>query len=96
MISTILSNKKLPEYEKELKRLQDELAFLFIAGSDAPTQVMAITFFHLLWNPETCQKLKDELDEAIPVLSEADWTKLKILPYLVRQKSILSGLCNFD
>ena len=44
---------------------------------------MAITLFHLLWNPKTYQKLKDELDEAFPVLSDADWTKLKSLPYLV-------------
>ena len=83
MISTILSNKKLPDEEKELERLEQELKFLIIAGTDAPSQVMALTMFHLFWNPEICQKLKDELDEAFPVLSDADWTKLKHLPYLV-------------
>lgn len=83
MISTILSNKKLPAKEKELDRLDNELHFLIFAATDAPSQVMAITLFHLLWNPETYQKLKDELDEAFPVLSDADWTKLKSLPYLV-------------
>ncbi|KAI2700473.1 hypothetical protein CBS147332_8084 [Penicillium roqueforti] len=82
MLSTILSNKKLPDEEKELERLEQELKFLIIAGTDAPSQVMALTMFHLLWNPEICQKLKDELDEAFPVLSDADWTKLKYLPYL--------------
>ncbi|CAG8899639.1 unnamed protein product [Penicillium egyptiacum] len=82
MISTILSNEKVPDVEKELERMADELKFLLVAGSDAPSQVMAITMFHLLWNPETYQKLKDELDEAFPILSEADWTKLKYLPYL--------------
>ncbi|KAJ5603009.1 hypothetical protein N7537_005965 [Penicillium hordei] len=68
--------------EKEFDRLDNELHFLIFAATDAPSQVMAITLFHLLWNPETYQKLKDELDEAFPVLSEADWTKLKSLPYL--------------
>lgn len=85
MISTILSNEKLLDDEKDLERLRQELTFLMIAGTDAPSQVMAITLFHLLWNPETYQKLKDELDEAFPVLSDADWTKLKSLPYLVRR-----------
>ncbi|KGO36084.1 Cytochrome P450 [Penicillium expansum] len=89
IIPTILSNEKVPDHEKDLKRLQDELSFLIIAGSDAPSQVMAITVFHLLWNPETYQKLKDELDEAFPVLSEADWTKLKGLPYLPRKSAVL-------
>ncbi|KAJ5282252.1 hypothetical protein N7497_012066 [Penicillium chrysogenum] len=82
MISTILSNEKVPSTEKELERMTDELKFLIIAGSDAPSQVMAITLFHLLWNPETCQKLKAELDEAFPVVADADWTQLKNLPYL--------------
>ncbi|CAI7646474.1 unnamed protein product [Penicillium glandicola] len=82
MMSTILSNKKLPDYEKELERLEHEMRFLILAGTDAPSQVTAITLFHLLWNPETYQKLKDELDEAFPVLGEADWSKLRHLPYL--------------
>ncbi|CAI7667573.1 unnamed protein product [Penicillium viridicatum] len=82
MISTILSNKRLPAKEKELDRLDNELHFLLFAATDAPSQVMGIILFHLLWKPETYQKLKDELDEAFPVLSDADWTKLKSLPYL--------------
>lgn len=56
---------------------------------------MAITVFHLLWNPETYQKLKDELDEAFPVLSEADWTKLKGLPYLVSRHKFSHAFVNF-
>ncbi|CAG7962115.1 unnamed protein product [Penicillium nalgiovense] len=82
IISTILSNEKVPDTEKELNRMTDELKFLILAGSEAPSQVMAITLFHLLWNPETYQKLKAELDEGFPVVADADWTKLKNLPYL--------------
>jgi hypothetical protein len=37
----ILSNEKVPSTEKELERMTDELKFLIIAGSDAPSQVMA-------------------------------------------------------
>lgn len=85
IISTILSNEKVPDTEKELNRMTDELKFLILAGSEAPSQVMAITLFHLLWNPETYQKLKAELDEGFPVVADADWTKLKNLPYLVRR-----------
>ncbi|KAJ5199135.1 Cytochrome P450 [Penicillium cf. griseofulvum] len=82
IISTVLSNEKVPDHEKEFERLKDELQFLLLAGTDAPSQAMAITMFHLLWNPETHKKLKDELDEAFPILSDADWNKLKNLPYL--------------
>ncbi|KAJ5165086.1 uncharacterized protein N7500_006916 [Penicillium coprophilum] len=82
VMSKILSNDKLPDNEKELPRLLDEFEFVLIAGTDAPSQVIAITLFYLLWNPETYQKLRDELNEAFPVLGEADWTKLKSLPYL--------------
>ncbi|OQE21558.1 hypothetical protein PENFLA_c014G03393 [Penicillium flavigenum] len=89
MVSTILSNEKVPGTEKELERMTDELKFLILAGSDAPSQVMAITLFHLLWNPETCQKLKAELDEAFPVVADADWTKLKNFPYLVPKSAVL-------
>jgi cytochrome P450 len=90
MISTILSNEKVPGTEKELESMTDELKFLIIAGSDAPSQVMAISLFHLLWNPEPYQKLKAELDEAFPVVADADWTKLKNLPYLVSSSPIIS------
>ncbi|KAJ6132408.1 hypothetical protein N7471_007623 [Penicillium samsonianum] len=89
MISTILSNEKLLDDEKDLERLRQELTFLMIAGTDAPSQVMAITLFHLLWNPKTYQELKDELDEAFPVLSDANWTKLKSLPYLSYKSAVL-------
>ncbi|KAJ5360336.1 hypothetical protein N7517_009527 [Penicillium concentricum] len=89
MISTILSNEKLPNEEKELERLEQEMHFVILAGTDAPSQVMAITLFHILWNPKAHQKLKDELDEAFPDLSDADWSKLKSLPYLPCKSAVL-------
>jgi cytochrome P450 len=83
IISSVLSNEKVPAYDKGLKRLKHELHFLMLAGTDAPSQALAVTMFHLLWNPEPYKKLKEELDEAFPVLADADWNKLKSLPYLV-------------
>ncbi|KAK2743929.1 hypothetical protein FQN57_004552 [Myotisia sp. PD_48] len=79
----IANDPKLPPYEKDLHRLEDEAIFLLVAGVDAPSQVLAITMFHVLRNPDVFQKLNSELLSAIPdpkiIPSLA---KLESLPYL--------------
>ncbi|OGE52283.1 hypothetical protein PENARI_c010G05427 [Penicillium arizonense] len=83
MLSTILASDKAPKEEKDFERLAQEMTFIMVAGTDAPSQVMAITMFHILRSPDIHQKLKAELNDAFPVpVSNADWNKLEHLPYL--------------
>jgi len=76
MVSSILASDKLPDEEKDLARLADEMEVVVFAGTDTPSQVMAITLFHILWNPEVHQKLKAELAGAFPIASDANWNKI--------------------
>lgn len=80
----MLANDKLPASEKETKRLQDEATFFMLAASDAPSQALAITTFHILDNPEVLGKLRDELFSAFPVFTGIlSLDELEPLPYLV-------------
>ncbi|KAI9157893.1 benzoate 4-monooxygenase cytochrome P450 [Paramyrothecium foliicola] len=80
---TILANPDVPESEKQFRRLQDDAIFLLMAGTDAPGQVLAITIFHVLNNPNVLQKLRKELFTAIPDLASLpDLVQLEALPYL--------------
>lgn len=87
----ILANDKVPPSEKETKRLQDDAIFFMLAASDAPSQALAITTFHILDNPEVLQRLKDELFSAFPdVTSIPSLDELEPLPYLVRKSHLPS------
>ncbi|KAJ5993682.1 hypothetical protein N7451_009406 [Penicillium sp. IBT 35674x] len=79
----MLANDKLPPSEKETKRLQDEATFFMLAASDAPSQALAITTFHILDNHEVLERLRDELFLAFPqVTSPLSLDELEPLPYL--------------
>ncbi|KAE8153060.1 cytochrome P450 [Aspergillus avenaceus] len=80
---TILASTDVPDNEKERTRLEDDAIFLLIAGTDAPTQVIAITMFHILNNSEVHRRLRTELRSALPDVSiDPDLTTLEQLPYL--------------
>ncbi|KAE8381597.1 benzoate 4-monooxygenase cytochrome P450 [Aspergillus bertholletiae] len=80
---TILADPDVPESEKQSRRLEDDAIFLMMAGTDAPSQAIAITMFHILNNPRVYQKLKEELFE-----NTTEWntihtlSQLEQLPYL--------------
>jgi cytochrome P450 len=58
--------------------------FLMMAGTDAPSQAMAISIFHILNNHAVYKKLKAELFTNIPdVASMPTVGSLEQLPYLV-------------
>lgn len=87
----ILDNDQLPDGEKELPRLIDEAKFLLVAGTDAPSQVLALTMFHVLDNQDVYQHLREELMLAIPDKKACpSWDKLERLPYLARTRVISS------
>ncbi|PLB53957.1 cytochrome P450 [Aspergillus steynii IBT 23096] len=58
---TILENEKVPESEKKFARLADDAIFLMIAGTDAPSQALAITMFYVLRHPEVHERVRAEL-----------------------------------
>ncbi|KAF3394031.1 Trichodiene oxygenase [Penicillium rolfsii] len=83
IIDHLLRNDKLPPAERTLARLTDEAKFLLVAGTDAPSQVMSITLYHLLSNATIYNSLQAELQAAIPDPSvNASWSDLERLPYL--------------
>ncbi|KAJ6027459.1 benzoate 4-monooxygenase cytochrome P450 [Penicillium canescens] len=83
IIKHIMQNYKLPPAERILARLTDEAKFLLVAGTDAPSQVMAITMYHVLRNVMVYNQLQEELQAALPDAdAEASWGELERLPYL--------------
>lgn len=67
-----------------MARLTDEAKFLLVAGTDAPSQVMAITIYQVLSNPNIYGLLQEELQVALPDTSvDPLWSNLERLPYLV-------------
>jgi hypothetical protein len=54
------------------------------AGTNAPSQTIAMTMFHILNNPTTYRRLKKELFAAIPdVTATPNMDRLEQIPYLV-------------
>ncbi|KAE8340490.1 hypothetical protein BDV24DRAFT_151855 [Aspergillus arachidicola] len=88
---TILADPDVPASEKESSRLEDDAVLLMIAGTDAPSQATAITFFHILNNPKVHEKLKVELFKNIPEVGTVPTIyQLEQLPYL--SATITEGL----
>ncbi|THC93438.1 hypothetical protein EYZ11_007097 [Aspergillus tanneri] len=79
----ILADPDVPPSEKISPRLEDDAIFLMMAGTDAPSQAIAITIFHILNNPAVHQKLKAELFANVSdVTSTPTLELLEKLPYL--------------
>ena len=80
----ILANPDVPLLEKSQSRLEDDAIFLMLAGTDAPSQTIAVTMFHILKNPTIYKRLKEELFAAIPDVTAAPCVdQLEQIPYLV-------------
>ncbi|KAJ6027455.1 uncharacterized protein N7446_003953 [Penicillium canescens] len=79
----ILANPEVPLLKKSQSRLEDGAIFLMLAGTDAPSRTLAITMFHILRNPATYQRLKDELFAALPDVKAVPCIdQLENVPYL--------------
>ncbi|KAK1990315.1 cytochrome P450 [Colletotrichum falcatum] len=78
-----LRDSDLPPEEKSLERLCDEAEILTGAGSETTAQALARIFFYLKHVPRVLQKLRAELDAAMPSAADVlPWTELQKLPYL--------------
>ncbi|KAK2040890.1 cytochrome P450 [Colletotrichum somersetense] len=78
-----LRDSDLPPEEKSLERLCDEAEILTGAGSETTAQALARIFFYLKHVPEVLQKLRLELDAAMPgAVDILPLTELQKLPYL--------------
>jgi hypothetical protein len=80
----IMANPDVPLLEKSHSLLENDAIFLMLAGTDAPSQTIAMTMFHILDNPTTYQRLKEELFAAIPdVTAMLSLDRLEQIPFLV-------------
>ncbi len=61
-----LLNSDLSPDERSLSRLEDEGLTVVGAGQITTAHFLALTSYHILANPEILQKLKTELESAIP------------------------------
>ncbi|KAJ5174167.1 Cytochrome P450 [Penicillium canariense] len=79
----VLLASSLPPEELTQTRLQHEAVSIVGAGFDTTREMLATIAYHVLANPETYRKLRDELHTAIPDPSQIlTWAELQQLPYL--------------
>ncbi|KAM5467941.1 hypothetical protein MauCBS54593_005223 [Microsporum audouinii] len=83
IFAEVMHDEKLPASERNLRRLTDDALFLIVAGTDAPSQALAITMFHILNNSEVYERLREELMCALPnPRVDPPLAMLETLPYL--------------
>ncbi|KAI8931386.1 hypothetical protein NX059_011719 [Plenodomus lindquistii] len=78
-----LLDSDLPPQEKTLERLSQESQLIVGAGLDTTAHALTAIFFHLLDNPSTYAKLKEELAVAMPEkFQQKSLIELEQIPYL--------------
>ncbi|KAI1372942.1 cytochrome P450 [Hypoxylon crocopeplum] len=78
----ILSSNQPPE-ELSLQRLQNEAMTIVGAGVETTNRALSVACYHVLANPGIEQRLRAELQDAIPEPNEIPhWTELEKLEYL--------------
>lgn len=78
-------DSKLPLEEKSVARLADEAQQMIMAGTTTTAWTLEVIHFWLLAQPDTLQKLKDELKAAIPNsndVGQIPLSTIEALPYL--------------
>lgn len=82
----------MPESEKKTERLKEEAYVIVIAGTDTTATTLGALTYHLLANPRILNKLKTELETAMPDPNEPPTLALETLPYLVSPPMLLCNL----
>ena len=84
-----LSDPSVPPKERSPRRLEDEGLLLLLAGTETTARVLTLAAFYLYQNKPLIMKLRQELQPVMPTpTTEASWTQLEQLPYLVRCLSL--------
>jgi cytochrome P450 len=79
-----LLESDLPPEEKLHSRIWQEGQVVIGAGADTTANTLTVTHFHILDNPEVLQKLRAELEVAMPdQFAPAKLAVVEHLPYLV-------------
>ena len=82
ILSTLIDSK-LSSQEKTIGRLSSEMRQLIGAGVETVAWTLTTTMFHLLDKPDIMQRLRSELENAMPNPTSAiEIPKLEQLPYL--------------
>ena len=83
-----LSDPSVPPKERSPRRLEDEGLSVIIGGSETTARALTLAAFYLYQNKPLIMKLREELRPVMPTpTTEASWTQLEQLPYLVRRLS---------
>lgn len=78
-------DSKLPSHEKSIERLADDAQMVVMAGTLTTASTLEVIQFWLLSQPDTLQKLKEELKKAIPNpedIGKIPLPTIEALPYL--------------
>ncbi|KAI9651889.1 MAG: hypothetical protein M1831_007511 [Alyxoria varia] len=80
---TALLNSNLPPSELSLDRLHHEAISVIGAGLETTLRALTVATFHIANNPQVQERLRAELNDAIPDPSNPpSWEALQRLPYL--------------
>ncbi|PWY79270.1 cytochrome P450 [Aspergillus heteromorphus CBS 117.55] len=78
-----LSDPGLPEKERSLRRIEDEVFTLLGAGTETTASTLMLMVYHTAQDRSIVEKLRAELKQLMPTpTSTPTWTELEKLPYL--------------
>jgi cytochrome P450 len=78
-----LVKSDLPSQEKTVGRLNDEAQLVVAAGLVTTAWALSVASFHIINNTSIFQKLRKELEQAIPdINAPLYWQQVELLPYL--------------
>ncbi|MCJ1447230.1 MAG: hypothetical protein MMC23_007741 [Stictis urceolatum] len=93
LVHSILQNPGLPEAEKSLNRVNEEIETITGAGLETTAQTLRLIVFYLYRDPAALQRLRSELRTLLQEILPSDQpslTQLEQLPYLTAV--IMEGL----
>lgn len=87
-----LTDPSVPPKERSPRRLEDEGLIVVVAGTETTARTLTLAAFYLYQDKTLLLKIRNELRSVMPTPStEASWTQLEQLPYLVRRLSPILG-----
>ena len=79
-----LTDSSVPPKERSPRRIEDEALMLILGGTETTARALTVAAFYLYQNKPLIMKIRKELRPIMPTpATEASWTQLEQLPYLV-------------